>query len=371
MLRRTKLIIAGYCVAGLVLLALAVAMILQFTHWARHPGEFGEHHHHHEELEKPEAVPAKTYTLNGKTYLTSPFLETEFDVTQSSVDLAQIFRVNLNTRSFAVLEELDFVSADEIGLGERDGVLGVSIGGEEKAYPLRMLNYHIALNDLCGGREIAVVWDPLTMTPKVFDRKLVRKDGSQLVLSFANLGLVHKGCLLLYDKQTNSIWWPPEGKCIAGSLNGTVLGHYPFLFVSWAVWKERHPDTRVLSLNTAFTFRYSRNPYETYYPLPELPLPVEGWTPGESPFKWSQPVIALEADGQAKAYPLFVLLASQRDIEDSFGGKKIVIHNGTPPYPTDEHGREIRYSFGAWFLWSVRYPDIEVYQPDGEEEGEV
>jgi hypothetical protein len=365
MLRRTKFIIAGYCIAGIVLIALALAMALQFTHWARHPEEFADlHHHHHEESAAPEATPAKTNTANGRTYLISPFVEQGFDVTQRSVDLAQVYDAGLNAKSFPALGELTFLSADKASLNEREGVLGIHIAGEEKAYSLRMLNIHIVLNDVCGGREIAVVWDALTLTPKVFDRHVVREDGSELLVSLAMLGLVHKGGLLLYDQETRSLWWPPEGRCIAGILNGKVLNDYPFLLVSWGVWKDRHPSTKILSPNAAFAMRYADDPYRSYFALPELPLPVEGWKEKGSPFRWNEPVIAFEVEGKAKAYPMSVLLAAKSDIEDTFGGRKIVIHSGSPPYPTDEKGNEIRYSFGAWFLWSMRYPNIEIYSPE-------
>lgn len=365
MLRRTKFIIAAYCIAGLVLLTLGIGMILQFTHWFRHPEEFADdhHHHHQEEPPKPDVSQAKTVARDGRTFLSSPFLEREFDVTDRSVDLGQILEVNLNPDNFPALEQLQFVPSDQSPLGDLDAVLGLRINGEEKAYPLRMLNPHVAFNDLCGGKEIAVVYDPLTITPKVFDRSVQQSDGSTIVLTFANLGLIYSGGLLVYDKETESVWWPPEGRCVAGKLNGVRLAEYPFLFVSWNVWKQRHPGTVILSQDREFVRHYRRSPAEEYYRLDELPLPVEGWHSEKSPFPWSTPVIALERGGQAKAYPLPFLETLPDTVKDTFAGEGIVIHKEAPAYPTDEEGREIRYSFGMWFLWSVRYPDIEVYKP--------
>ncbi len=364
MLRRTKLIIAAYCIGGLILLVLGIGMVLQFTHWFRHPEEFADHHHHGEEPEKPEAHPATTSTRDGRTFVSSPFLDRDFDVTDRSVDLRQILTASVNPDNFPILEKLQFVSPDQSPLGDQDAVLGARINGEEKAYPLRMLNPHVALNDLCGGKEIAVVYDPLTITPKVFERSVRQADGSAVVLTFANLGLIYNGGLLLYDKETESLWWPPEGRCLAGKLNGARLDELPFLFVSWKVWKERHPGTTILSLDTEFAAHYRQNPAEQYYMFEELPLPVEGWQGKTSRFPWNAPAIALEKDGKAKAYPLLVLDKIQGDIHDTFDGMKVVIHKDAPSYPTDESGGEVHYSFGLWFLWALRYPGIEVYEPE-------
>lgn len=366
MLRRTKIIIAAYCSAGLLLLAFAFGFVLQVTDWFGHPErykEFTHHHHHGEEIAAPETSPVETYAVGNKTYMKVPFMEEDFDVTQSCVDLRLIFEVNLNRENFPDLEELQFVSPEEVvGIPDQDCVLGVSIEGEQKAYPIRMLNYHVVLNDVCGGKEIAVVWDPLIITPKVFRRSLE----SNPALTFGKLALVHKGGLLLYDEPTRGIWWPPEGKCLAGELSGVSLPEYPFLLVSWKVWKQRYPATAVLSTNTPFRGKYERNWFSTYYGMSQLPIPIEGWAGQGSPLKWSETVIVLESRGKVKAYPLSVLAKAEGTPEDTFGGRKIVFREvqSPPPYPTDEESRDIPYSFGAWFLWSVRYPDIELYSPE-------
>jgi hypothetical protein len=367
MLKRTKIIIACYGVAGIILLVLALVIILQMTDWLRHPEQFetfGHHHHDEEEMRPPETSPAETYASDGKTYLRAPLLNKDLDVTHSSVDLRQVLHVKLNPDTFPELTELRFIPAGEASLPDEDTILGISVEGENRAYPLRMLNYHIVLNDVCAGKEVAVVWDPLSMTPKVFDRRIEQADGSQLVLTLANLGLIHKGGLLLHDKETLSIWWPPEARSLAGSLNGRFLPERPFLLLSWAAWKQRYPASSTLSTDTPFRARYARNLYDAYYRMTDLPLPVEGWQAKDSPFRWSMPVIALEADGRAKAYPISVLFQLPGSVQDAFAGLNVTIQNPQPgpPYLTDQNGKPIRYSFGAWFLWSVRYPNIEVYR---------
>ncbi len=370
MLRRTKIIVAAYCLGGLVFLAMAVGLVLQYTDWLGRPERYTEftHHHHHEAEEAgPETSPATTYREGGRLYMEVPLQDEDFDVTQSSINLGDLLAVaNLDPTKFPDLKSLTFVSAKECTLPDGDTVLGVSINGEEKAYPIRMLNYHVVLSDTCGGRKVAIVYDPLTMTPKVLDA--VTEEG--VVLTFGKLSLIYNGGLVLYDEPTRSLWWPPEARCLAGPLSETVLRGYRFLFVSWKTWRSLHPGTVVLSTKTEYASLYGSDWYGNYYSMTQLPVPVRGWNRETSPFAWSTAVLALERNGKAKAYPLLVTNEIHGLIEDSFGGKRVILQDpaSLPRYPTDPEGGEIDYSFGAWFLWSVRYPDIEIYsRPDRSE----
>ena len=59
----------------------------------------------------------------------------------------------------AILEP-EFVSASEAGywMEPDEAVLGVSMGGEHKAYPVSMLSRHEIVNDVVGGEPVAVTW---------------------------------------------------------------------------------------------------------------------------------------------------------------------------------------------------------------------
>ena len=59
----------------------------------------------------------------------------------------------------AILDPV-FLTAQEAQENMRDGerVLGVSINGENRAYPLNMLSRHEIVNDTVGGQPVAVTW---------------------------------------------------------------------------------------------------------------------------------------------------------------------------------------------------------------------
>ena len=59
----------------------------------------------------------------------------------------------------AILDPV-FLTAQEAQIDMWDGekVLGVSIDGDSKAYPLNMLSRHEIVNDTVGGKPVAVTW---------------------------------------------------------------------------------------------------------------------------------------------------------------------------------------------------------------------
>ncbi len=51
-----------------------------------------------------------------------------------------------------------FVPAEEVQIADGAHVIGVSIGGESRAYSINLLDNHEIVNDVVGGRPIAVTW---------------------------------------------------------------------------------------------------------------------------------------------------------------------------------------------------------------------
>ncbi len=51
-----------------------------------------------------------------------------------------------------------FVSAADADLEPRDIVMGLDIGGEARAYPVRLLNVREMVDDVVGGVPVLVTW---------------------------------------------------------------------------------------------------------------------------------------------------------------------------------------------------------------------
>ena len=155
--------------------------------------------------------------------------------------------------------EADFMTPEEL-------VLGVVIGGEAGAYPVRFLARHELLNDVVGGVPVALGYCTLCLTALMFDRRLPNGDE----LTFQTSGLLMDSNKIMIDNETESLWNHLSGTAFTGPLAGTKLDQYPVATVRWEDWLVDHPDTFTLD-----------TPPPTYYPeMPERPPIAYDYTPG-------------------------------------------------------------------------------------------
>jgi len=149
--------------------------------------------------------------------------------------------------------------ADAHGLAPRDPVISLQIGGEARAYPLRVMIWHEIVNDTVGGTPIAVTWCPLCNSSVVFDRRIPGR-----TLSFGTTGKLRNSDLVMYDRETESWWQQFGGECVVGGLLGAQLKLLPARVESIERFRSRHPSGRVLVPPDAETRDYGRSPYVGY-----------------------------------------------------------------------------------------------------------
>lgn len=129
-------------------------------------------------------------------------------------------------------------------------VVAVSLGGEDVAYPFKMLRGHPAINDVVGGIAIAVFWMPGTTSPLdaprvaegrdvgstgVFDRRLA---GRMLEFEPAGTGRFR-------DRVTGSMF-DLLGRATSGPLRGSQLSPVPHGNHFWFAWGVFKPGTRIV-----------------------------------------------------------------------------------------------------------------------------
>ena len=122
-------------------------------------------------------------------------------------------------------------------------VIGLERGGEARAYPVDLLALHEVVNDVVGGDPVAVTWCPLCATSLGFERRAGGR-----TLTFGVSGYLYKSNLVLFDRETGSLWSQLLGGAVTGRLRGHELRRLPLVQTTWAEWKKAHPDTRVLSI---------------------------------------------------------------------------------------------------------------------------
>ncbi len=147
-------------------------------------------------------------------------------------------------------------------------VFGISINGDHRAYPKRILAWHEMFVDRIGGKLITGVYCTLYGTVIAYDSEFEGK-----IYNLGTSGFLYRSNKLMYDKETQSLWNTIEGKPVIGPLNslGITLKSYSVVTTTWAKWKELHPKTKVLSLNTGYRRNYNEGiAYQDYFSKDEL-----------------------------------------------------------------------------------------------------
>ena len=92
-------------------------------------------------------------------------------------------------------------------------------------------------------------------------------DGEKL--SFGVSGKLWKNVLIMYDRQTDTLWSHLTGEGLIGPLKGKRLKTFPAAMMRYSEWTQLYPDTLVLKKKLkgmGGMFRSSsRDPYEGYY----------------------------------------------------------------------------------------------------------
>ncbi len=158
------------------------------------------------------------------------------------------------------IDEPTFEAADQVGwLDDEEPVLSLTVGEETRAYPLQVMTWHEIVNDTVGEVPMAVTYCPLCNSGVAFERRV---DGR--VLSFGTSGMLYADNLVMYDRQTESLWPQLTGQAAIGVLTGTQLTAIPIGVVAWADFRDANPDSLVLSRDTGFDRPYGQNPYLGY-----------------------------------------------------------------------------------------------------------
>ena len=301
-------------------------------------------------------------------------------------------------------EEADYLESHE-------RVFGVSINGEHRAYPLRIMNPHEMANDVLGGEPISLAYCTLCGAGIAYHGKF---DGMET--TFGTSGFLYRSNKIMYDRETFSLWNQETGQPVIGELadSGIQLNFFPTLLTTWGEWTDEHPDTTVLALDTGVyqPGRYfpEDNPNATYYEYFNTPgtmFPV--WIRDDS-LEAKDVVLGVNVGEAQKAYPVSVLQV-ERVVNDTLGETNVVVlgseisqaakayergdqefsrvegdtSTGVPMKLVDQNGHvwdvteealvnasdasqtlpRIPTHSSFWFGWYAFYPETELYEGGG------
>ncbi|UTV29474.1 DUF3179 domain-containing protein [Photobacterium atrarenae] len=253
---------------------------------------------------------------------------------------------------FVAASQARFLSPDDV-------ILGLSMGGVSKAYPIKILNWHEIVNDKIKGRSFIVSYCPLCGSGMAF---LSKQQGR--TLTFGVSGLLYNSDVLMYDHQTESLWSQIRGKAISGSLSGRSLQQYPLTLTRWQAWREAHPATLVLSTQTGYVRNYQQDPYAGYARSPRLYFPVANQAPASYPTK--ETVLGYKGKNSVIAFPFSELRKQDKPkFSYTFEGNRLLIHwdkDNQSAWITDPQGQLLTTTILYWFAWYAFYPDSLIFK---------
>jgi len=279
-----------------------------------------------------------------------------FDLSNAAIPKGEIFRGGPPRDGIPSIDNPKFVPAADVDyLRDGDLVIGLVRNGTTRAYPLRILIRHEIVNDVIDGQPVAVTYCPLCGTSMVFD---ARVDGQKR--TFGVSGLLYNSDVLMYDRETESLWSQIAMKAISGPEVGNELTWLPSEQMTWKAWLQKHPTSEVLSLDTGHRRDYAADAYASYFASEQTMFPAP-YSRRELPRKnW---VLGLLINGEAKAYPVRQLPDGE-PIADEVGGEQVeILWDAAARHAqvVKPNGESIPSVLAFWFAWQAFYPETALW----------
>ena len=228
-----------------------------------------------EEQSRPSARPValengKFFEQDHVSYLWGGDAFSQHFVIDNLVLEPEQFHYGIGREQFPALLEPVFITAEEADawLPDSARVLGLRIGEEVRVYPIELLIRHEVVNDVVDGEPIFAAYCILADLGAIYDRRI---DGR--VHTFALSGYTYfdpevwagMDGFVLWDRETESLWWPLIGKAVSGPMLETPMTVYDqdtWSQTTWGAWKNDHPKSMVLERDQDFERPQSWPRYE-------------------------------------------------------------------------------------------------------------
>ncbi len=200
-----------------------------------------------------------------------------------------------------------------------------------KLYPISILNWHEIVND----GENVITYCPLCGTGIVF-----KSEGRVFGVS----GLLYQSDVLLYDKQSDSLWSQLMLKAVTGKSKGKALMLVESRIVNLYKYLEDKPQSIILSDKTGFFRDYKRDPYRGYEESKQIFFPIKHRDDRFFSKEWT----ILFWD-KTKAY---LVATSSAKSGVTYRGEKLLLKDGRVQCPSSKY----KCISGYWFALRTFYP---------------
>ncbi len=236
-------------------------------------------------------------------------------------------------------------------LDDDDIVFGITINGESRAYPRRIMEVREMVNDTLGGRDLGIPYCTLCGAAQAYYTDDVPDGVERPILRTS--GLLIRSNKVMYDLTTYSVFDTFLGHAVTGPLaeKGVQLKQAAVVTTDWGTWKKAHPETTVLieslALGRDFDFRNNRDANGPIFPIGDVDprLPVH------------EDIIGIvTASGQPIAFQRSTAMAAlQRGEEIAVENVRLELDAGGIK-AVDKDGADLGSHQAFWFAWSQFHP---------------
>jgi len=193
---------------------------------------------------------------------------------------------------FELFRSKDFL-VEPFHVADEDRITVVKIGEEIRGYPHNILTRHEIVNDEFNGIQICINYCPLTATGYVWERESN---------TYGVSGLLYNNNLVMYDRDTESLWSQILGTSVWGDQQSTESLQIRTFETTFETFKNIYDfQGKVMTLETGFPFSYVGNPYDGYNAIDDFLLYPTTYQDDRLLNK--DRVLGLVVNGKCKVYP--------------------------------------------------------------------
>lgn len=202
-------------------------------------------------------------------------------------------------------------------LGDDEEVLGLTVNGVSRAYPARFIAWHHIVNDVLGGKPVAVTYCSVCNSGVAYDPVV---DGRRRLFNVFGL---FRGVMAMIDPSTETVWSHLVGEALLGPDKGKTLPALPVVNMTWGEWKRLHPETTTPAWDARYRRYYSQKVVSGQDSVPPMfrstlsGLRDDRLVPNAL-------VLAVRVEGQARAYPYAALAKAPDVVQEMVGATPLV-----------------------------------------------
>jgi len=156
-----------------------------------------------------------------------------------SVPASKVYDGGSGTDGIPPIDNPTYIDTEKAYVSDDQTIIGIKFGETVRAYPHNILNWHEIVNEsLEDGitQNLTVSYCPLTGSSFLWESFQDSSDPT-----FGNTGFLYNSNLVMYDRETKSIWSQMLGAAINGPLREKKTTTLPILVTTWASWKKCIP----------------------------------------------------------------------------------------------------------------------------------